>query len=89
MLRRSITNVERHANADTVHVQLNIDRGEVELRIIDDGIGFAPDVLATQTPINETFGLRGMHERAAAINAQLVVASHVGEGTVVTCISKM
>jgi signal transduction histidine kinase len=50
--------------------------GPLRVRIEDDGSGFDP-----QTVDETGFGLVAMRERAAAIGAQLEIASVVGRGT--------
>jgi two-component system nitrate/nitrite sensor histidine kinase NarX len=49
----------------------------VEMRICDNGLGFDPGELTAPGH----YGLGMMHERAEAVDAQLVVTSQPGHGT--------
>jgi signal transduction histidine kinase len=76
----AITNVERHASAQTVDVRLACGSNRVDLVIRDDGIGFDP---AGARP--DHYGLTGMLERAELIGATLELSSAPGGGTEVWC----
>lgn len=77
----ALTNVERHAAAQSVFVRLACGTDRLDLVIRDDGYGFEPtDVHA------DRYGLTGMRERAAMIGATLEVNSHPGGGTEIWCL---
>jgi two-component system sensor histidine kinase DesK len=69
VLRESVTNVVRHANATTVSVEL----GPTGLVVADDGAGFEA------TGGREGNGLRGMRERVSAAGGTLQISG--GPGT--------
>jgi signal transduction histidine kinase len=73
--QEAIQNVVKHASARSVEVQLIADRQDVELRIVDDGVGFEP---GADYPGH--IGLNSMKERAHALNLELTVDSHAGAG---------
>ncbi|MEA3375691.1 MAG: ATP-binding protein [Chloroflexota bacterium] len=73
--QESLNNVAKHAGATRTAVQLSYAE-DVELEIVDDGIGFDVDALPP-----DSLGLGIMRERAKDIGAQLTVDSAVGEGT--------
>ena len=75
--QEALTNVVRHADASHGELVLESANGRLTLRVRDDGRGFdgAPAVSG---------GIRGMHERAALIHADLRVDSRPGGGTQVT-----
>jgi two-component system sensor histidine kinase UhpB len=75
--QEALTNVIRHAKAAHCRVELNLDDGVVELRVVDDGVGMA-------SPGAETIGIEGMRERALLTNGTLDIQSQPGEGTQVT-----
>jgi signal transduction histidine kinase len=75
--QESITNVLKHAQAQHVEVILTYGTDAVCLSVRDNGIGFDPDAR------HDGFGLLGMRERAERIGARLVVASVLGNGTLV------
>ncbi len=78
-LQESLTNVLKHANARSVAVSLTADDGTVRLRIFDDGVGFD----ATAPRAHDSFGLRGMAERAMALSGNVSVKSRSGGGTTI------
>ena len=81
IVQESLTNVARHAQA--AHVLVRLEARDDRLRVVvqDDGRGFDPDQVAGQT---DSYGLRGMKERASHIGGKLRVRSAPGEGTTVT-----
>lgn len=85
ILKEALTNVERHAQTETVDVALHRDGHAVTIEIRDHGVGSALqtdgddwlDVLARAGH----YGVVGMHERAKRADAQLTVRAWPGEGT--------
>ena len=77
----AVANVVRHANASTVSVDLQYSPRRLVLRVVDDGRGF--DVAAVSATEGH-FGLKGMQERASAIDGRLKIEGLTGEGTSVT-----
>lgn len=76
ILQEALTNIERHAEADEVHVNWVVGPGKAWLEVRDNGRGFIPSRIR-----KERFGLLGMRERADAIGAHLQVDSQPGVGT--------
>lgn len=88
MAEEALHNVERHAQAQTVTLQLgpasiveggSADAGaapRMRLEIADDGVGFDPAV-----PRPGHYGLRGIEEQAALIGARFELHSQPGRGT--------
>lgn len=72
-----LTNVQRHAAASRVGLEVRAHGRDLELEIEDDGCG-----MTVPTPPT-SFGLLGMHERAHAIGGELAISSAPGSGTVV------
>ncbi|MBL8259302.1 MAG: HAMP domain-containing protein [Candidatus Competibacteraceae bacterium] len=84
IVEEALKNVERHANANTVHVNLRWlesaplewpnwnpeEPARVRLEIIDDGIGFDP-----AAPRPGHYGLRGIREQAELIRARFELHS--------------
>jgi signal transduction histidine kinase len=71
-VQEAITNAIRHADAQTVWIDVTRDQDRLEVRVRDDGRG-ASDL----TPGN---GLAGMRERLEEIGGQLEVQSEPGGG---------
>lgn len=76
ILQEALTNVIRHAEAQTVELTLGIEGDSLCLTIIDDGRGFVP---GTGKPAS--FGLVGMRERVLMLGGTLSLVSVPGEGT--------
>ena len=83
IIQEALRNVESHAEADDVVVELSFTNGAVEARVLDNGRGFAPaNVMGNGS--TKGLGLIGMRERAELAGASLNIASKPGEGTEVT-----
>ena len=86
--QEALNNAAKHARAACVTIRYStraasqvvrgdsVQAGSVRLAVIDDGRGFAPQSVGP-----ERLGLTIMHERAAAVGAQLTVDSEPGLGT--------
>lgn len=73
--QEALTNVARHADARTLTLRLRADPAGIELAIEDDGRGLDPE--------REDFGIVGMRERAALVNADLTIGRRPQGGTAV------
>jgi PAS domain S-box-containing protein len=81
IVQEALHNVRKHARARRVTVTVEADEGWLQVVVADDGAGLADPAV----PIAGTgFGLRFMHERAAAAGGSLAIASGPAEGTRVT-----
>jgi len=80
VFQEALTNIAKHAHATRVTVMLRREQDELTLSICDNGRGIAPaDRLKPQS-----FGLRGMSERAKALGGTLALSAAPGGGTMVT-----
>lgn len=79
--QESLTNIERHASASKVEVDLIRDRHDVTLRIADDGKGFDVQRLR-KGKATGGIGLKNMNERIERMKGVLHVSSSA-DGTVV------
>ena len=73
--QEALTNVQRHAKATEVSVDLDCGPQWIELRIRDNGQGFR------NTAPSRTHGLRGMQHRALSLGGTCVIQSAPGQGT--------
>jgi signal transduction histidine kinase len=80
MLQECLTNVSRHAQANKVEIALVADGQRVEMTVADDGRGFATDAPRKR----DSFGLFGLHERAAQLGGSVKLDSAPGAGTRIT-----
>ncbi len=80
--QEALANVVRHAAARNAAIVLRYQPTRLLLTITDDGQGFQT---ADESFVSRGhFGLHGMRERAAQINAHITLDSIVGQGTTVT-----
>ncbi|MFM8531620.1 MAG: sensor histidine kinase, partial [Ilumatobacteraceae bacterium] len=77
IVREAILNAERHARARTLRVSVAVENDALEVRVVDDGRGFEPDVERMGS-----FGIAGMRERAALLGAGLAIESSANGTTV-------
>jgi signal transduction histidine kinase len=77
--QEALANVARHARAKRVTVHLGTSANQIELSIIDDGIGF--DMAVDSVGM----GRRNMAARVADIGGKCTVESTQGSGTRVRC----
>ena len=80
IVQEALTNVRKHASARRVRMAMVVAGGQLDVQIDDDGRGFGPQ--ATTGDVAR-YGLRSMHERAAAIGATLDVRPGWRGGVVV------
>ncbi|MEZ4555771.1 MAG: hypothetical protein R2851_13215 [Caldilineaceae bacterium] len=76
-MQEALTNIERHADAQTVRIRLACVDDAVTLEITDDGVGYRPAAGARAGH----FGVSGMAERAALVGGALTVEDRDGAGT--------
>ncbi|WP_313117384.1 ATP-binding protein [Ectopseudomonas guguanensis] len=76
IVREALANVVRHSHARQVQIRLWPTGNGFEVEVRDDGVGLPADL-----PDSGHFGLSIMRERAAAIGAELLIASKDGGGT--------
>ena len=78
--QESLTNVTKHAQANSVHIELHREAEGIRLRITDDGVGIAEG--AASKP--KSHGLIGMRERMRQIGGILTIGGQGSQaGTVV------
>ncbi len=83
ILKEALTNVVRHAGANTVEVRLEATAGRLTLVVRDDGCGLAADA-ATIAAERGHQGLVNLERRAAMLGGTLAVVGTPGTGTTVT-----
>jgi NarL family two-component system sensor histidine kinase LiaS len=79
VLQESLSNIARHAEADTVRLSLSMFPEKVTLIIADNGRGF--DIHAIP---QSSYGVAGMRDRLAEVDGTLQVESTPSVGTTVT-----
>ncbi len=82
MLQEVLSNVARHARARQVQIRIDVDAPPepvLYLQVRDDGIGASPEALADA----RSYGVMGLHERAAHFGGRVRIESTPGLGTTV------
>lgn len=73
--QEALNNIARHAHARSVLLRLVERDGQLQLQVVDDGIGFDPAIRPAGS------GLSGMRERLRLFEGSLEVHSAPGNGT--------
>ena len=71
IFQEALTNIAKHAHASHVWVGLDVRQEYLELKVQDNGCGVAPNDLRKL----DSFGIRGMVERASLLEGKLTVSS--------------
>jgi PAS domain S-box-containing protein len=80
IVQESLSNVRRHAGADSASVRLEQEAGGgVRVVVEDDGVGFEPSTVP-----DDRFGLEGIRQRAQLLGGEAMITSLPGRGTTVT-----
>jgi two-component sensor histidine kinase len=78
--QEALVNAVNHARANRTIVRIGYRKGEVQIEVADNGRGFNPATISG--PEQGHFGLTGIRERCAAINAKLELDSGSGGTTI-------
>ncbi len=81
IVQEALSNVQKHAKADRVAVQLAIGRDALTATITDNGVGFDVEAVARDPEKWDHFGLRGILERARLVGGEGLIESKKGRGT--------
>lgn len=79
IITEAFRNALAHSGASTISLHGRVDKDEGRVTVADNGSGFDPSI-----PPPGHFGLIGMKERAANIEADLEISPRAGAGTAVT-----
>jgi signal transduction histidine kinase len=77
--QEALTNVSKHAQASKVQVDLAVAGGVLSLEVSDNGRGLSAVDLAKA----RSFGIRGLHERAATVGGWVDLSSGPGGTTLI------
>jgi PAS domain S-box-containing protein len=78
--QEAIANVVRHSRAANLDVELRRLPDEVQLIVVDDGLGFDPNFARQRAAMGTTLGLKSMEERAVLLGGTLKLRSKPGKG---------
>ena len=77
IVRESLSNVSRHAEATSCRITLRRTELGAELEIDDDGVGFDP------SSASQGMGMDNLRGRVIALGGELTIESVLGEGTTI------
>ncbi len=80
VVQEAITNIAKHARAETVLIQCAVRDGALTIEIEDDGQGFDPSTLPPPAARERGLGLMGMRERVELLGGTLILDSAPGRG---------
>jgi signal transduction histidine kinase len=78
-VQEALTNVSKHARAETVKISLERTEDRVMVTVQDNGVGFNH-----HRSVGRGLGLLGLRERLTALGGSLWIDSRRGEGTTLT-----
>ncbi len=81
IIQEALSNVQKHARADRVAVQIAIGKDMMTATIADNGVGFDVESVSRDPEKWDHFGLRGILERARLVGGQAMIESKKGKGT--------
>jgi PAS domain S-box-containing protein len=77
VFREALNNIEKHAQANLVSIQILWNSDRFTFKVLDDGIGFD----LTESHPDGHFGLKFMRQRLEMLNGSLDIQSELGSGT--------
>ena len=81
IVQEALGNVQKHAKAERATITLAVAEGRIKGMIEDNGIGFDVEAMAQDPTKWQSFGLKGIHERARLVGGTARVESRKGHGT--------
>ncbi len=81
VVQEALSNVERHAHAETVLVACDESSTGLTIEVEDDGVGFDPEEMRQPRESGQGLGLLGMRERLSLLGGTCSVESQPGKGT--------
>ena len=77
LVGESLTNIRKHADAESAQVNISYDAENLYILISDDGKGFDPQGCLRKSG---HYGLIGMQERLHAVSGEMTIESQPGQG---------
>ena len=81
IVQEALSNVQKHAKANRVEIQLEIGVRLLQVTIIDDGVGFNMEAVLRDPEKWDHFGIRGILESARLVGGEATIDSRKGRGT--------
>lgn len=84
LVQEALSNVNKHAKATFVSVELTLEPDQVQIYVVDNGIGFDVPLTEQRIAKGNNFGLLGMRERVELLEGTMVLESEKDSGTKIT-----
>jgi signal transduction histidine kinase len=85
IIEEAVGNARKHAQAEVISVQLQIEDDMIVIRISDNGVGFdAEAAMQRAGSRGGHLGMINLHERADLLGGTLNIRSAIGKGTIIT-----
>ncbi len=81
IVQEALFNVQKHADASRVDIDLCLGKKEIECSITDNGEGFSVEEVLETSPMMKRFGLLGMRERVELLMGDFSIVSKPRKGT--------
>ena len=88
VVQEAINNIARHSNARLADFIFEFFNDRIEVRIIDNGIGFDMGIMENGANDHRGLGLMGMVERMSTIDGEIKIRSMPGQGTAIELLVK-
>lgn len=75
MVQEGLNNIIKHAEATQIEIRLHYQEHDLEIKIIDNGVGFDVESVV------DSNGLKNIKSRAKLLNGSAVIKSVIGNGT--------
>jgi signal transduction histidine kinase len=81
IIQEAINNVIKHAEASIVEVMLYFNYDQLDVSIVDNGIGFCKETIEQSIDAESKAGLNNIKKRAAIFNGKTSIESELQRGT--------
>ena len=81
LIQEAVANARRHAQATTVRIRIDTRPRLLRIKVVDDGVGFNPGLLAADMPGH--MGLSSMRQRAEMAGGTIQIIATPGRGVTV------
>jgi len=86
IVQESLTNIIKHAQASNVNIHVQFTEKNIQINVLDNGIGFDLDQVKQRRAARPSLGLAGMEERAALLGGKMSISSRPGYGSEVEAV---
>lgn len=82
IIQEALNNIRKHSEANSASIVIECTQTNLNLSIMDDGIGFNPKTCNNNSnPLEGGFGLINIKERVEMLNGTINIVSEINQGT--------